>query len=50
MSFDPGIDDILQNATNFFASAFPVARIVIGIMIGGFVISTLIGVIRRPSN
>lgn len=50
MAFDPGVDEILQNATNFFASAFPIARIVIGIMIGGFVIATLIGVFRRPSN
>lgn len=46
MSFDPGVNQILQNATNFFASAFPIAQIVLGVMIGGFVIATLVNVIR----
>lgn len=50
MSFDPGIDDILQSATNFFASAFPIARIVLGVMIGGFVIRTLISVVRSRES
>lgn len=47
MAFDPNVDQILQNATNFFASAFPIAQIVIGIAIGGFVIATLVNVIRN---
>jgi hypothetical protein len=46
MSFDPGVEAILQNATNFFASAFPIVQIVIGVAIGGFVIATLVNVIR----
>lgn len=46
MAFDPGTGEILQAATNFFASAMPIARIVIGIMIGGYVVATLVNVIR----
>jgi len=50
MSFDPGVDQILQNATNFFASAFPIVQVVLGVFIGGFVIVTLVNVIRGRST
>lgn len=51
MAFDPGVPEILQYATNFFASAMPIARLVIGTMVAGYVIATLVNVIRgRSSN
>jgi hypoxanthine phosphoribosyltransferase len=50
VSFDPDIPSVLQYATNFFASAYPIARIMIGIAIGGFVIATLISLVWRARS
>jgi hypothetical protein len=47
MSFDPNIPQVLQYATNFFSSGYAIAAIFIGIAIGGFVIKTLISVIKN---
>lgn len=47
MSFDPKTDMILQYMTNFFASAYPIVGIVIGTLIGGVVLTTLISILRR---
>jgi len=46
VAFDPKVDMILQYMTNFFASAYPIAGIAIGTLLGGMVIGTLIGLLR----
>lgn len=45
MSFDPKVDMILQYMTNFFASAYPIVGIAIGILLGGLLLTMLVRVI-----
>lgn len=47
MSFDLNLSEVLRYANNFFTSAYPIATIIIGVAIGGWILHTLISLIRR---
>lgn len=49
MSFDPKIADVLKYANNFFASAYPIIAIIVGIAIAAFALGAFIRVFRRSS-
>jgi hypothetical protein len=50
VSFNPDIPSIMQYATNFFSSTYPIAGIFIGTAIGAFVIGMIIGLVRNARN
>lgn len=43
------VQSILRHANNFFATAAPIGYIIVGTAIGGFVLYTLLSLVRRQT-
>jgi len=46
VSFDPKVADVLQYATNFFASSYSIVVIVVGMAVAAFGVGLLINLFR----